>query len=158
MNGICSDLKCILKVTLPALPLFLMSLSSSVFVTLPLAFLSSYYSYSLTISVHQDELWAPQLTWCIGVQRVRSSLLRDSFNCHILLCSPTATNTISLNNLAFLGRDILRSCLFYIRISTGRVRWEKWYIWSLDFLKVLFLVSEQMTKIVMFFILWKVDI
>lgn len=39
------------------------------------------------------------------------SELISAFNCHILLCSPTATNTISLNNLVFVGRDVLGSCL-----------------------------------------------
>lgn len=56
-----------------------------------------------------------QPKWCIGLWGVNSSLLRDSFNCHILLCSSTATNTISLNYLVFVGGDVLRSCLLILR-------------------------------------------
>lgn len=77
----------------------------------PLSLLCVHYSYGHTSSVHHDELWAAQPQWCIGVRGVNSSLLRDPFNCHILLRSPTATNTISLNNLVLVGRDVLRSCL-----------------------------------------------
>lgn len=50
---------------------------------------------------------------------MNSSLLRDPFNCHILLCSPTATNTINLNNLVFVGRDVLRSCLLIFAYQLG---------------------------------------
>lgn len=47
---------------------------------------------------------------------VNSSRLRDSFNCHILLCPQQPANTISLNNLVlcvcFPGGNVLRSTLF----------------------------------------------
>lgn len=114
------------------LPLFL-SLSASPSLT----FLHVHYSYSRTISVHHDELWAPQPKWCIGVRGGSSSLLRDSFNCHSLLCSPTATNTISLNNLVFVGRDVLRSCLLIFAYRLGECDEKN------DSLYVLYFIEEE---------------
>lgn len=109
----------------PISPIILLPLFLSTSLSPSPSFLHSHYSYSCTISVHHDELWAPQPEWCIGVRGVNSSLLRDPFNCHILLCFPTATNTISLNNLVFVRRDVLRVLSSYIRISAGWVWWEK---------------------------------
>lgn len=61
----------------------------------------------------------------LGVWGASSSLLRDPFNCHILLCSPTAPNTISLNNLVFCGERCPKVLSSYIRISAGWGWWEK---------------------------------
>lgn len=90
--------------------------------------------------MHRDELWAPCPEWCIGVQGVNSSLLRDPFNCHILLCSPTATNTISLNNLVFVGRDVLRSCLFIFAYQLGECDEKN------DSLYVLYFMEEEVER------------
>lgn len=71
-----------------------------------------HYSYGCNIPAHDDELWGPSPERYSRKKGENSSLLRDSFSCHILLCSPTATNTISLNNLVFVGKNVPGSAPF----------------------------------------------
>lgn len=71
-----------------------------------------HYSYGCNIRAHDDELWGPSPKRYRRKKGENSSLLRDSFSCHILLCYPTATNTISLNNLVFVGKNVPGSALF----------------------------------------------
>lgn len=82
-------------------------------------FISLSFTPSLSITL-MDATYA-RMTMSSGALRRRdiagkkgenSSLLRDSFSCHILLCSPTATDTISLNNLVFVGKNVPGSALF----------------------------------------------
>lgn len=72
-----------------------------------------------------------------GYGGVNSSPLRDPFNCHILLCFPTATNTISLNNLVFEGRNVLRSCFLIFAYQLGEFDEKN------DSLYVLYFIKEE---------------
>lgn len=84
----------------------------SVFIRLSFTPFLVHYSYGCNIRAHDDELWSPLPERYSRKKGENSSLLRDSFSCHILLCPPTATNTISLNNLVFMGKNVPGSALF----------------------------------------------
>lgn len=108
-----------------------------------------HYSYGCNIRTHDDELWGPSPKRYSRKKGENSSLLRDSFSCHILLCSPTATNTISLNNLVFVGKNVPGSALFIFAYQLdvcdeknnslcvleekklGRVSVYRYFLWTL---------------------------